>query len=389
MKPPPHAVLDALPRPACAYIYNLATFRDRLKQLKAALPDTAQLLYAIKANSHPALVTEAATTADGLEVASGGELDAAIAAAPDRIVFSGPAKTDAALTTAVTSHIPVVVNVESTHELHRLNHLARQHHRTARIALRVNRRAAAPTGTHQMTGTPTPFGIDIDQLPEAVDLATNLPGIHLTGLHLHAVSNNLDATSHAQFIAKSLRFAADTAQRYRLRWETVNLGGGLGVDPQARDVFDLPDFSRRLKRLSTDDTTMVFEIGRWLAATCGHYVTEIIDVKRNHGRNFAVVRGGTHHFRLPAAWGYSHPAGVHPVDAWPYPWPRPEIRDELIDVTGELCTPRDVLARAVPVKRVRVGDLLVFAGTGAYGWDISHHDFLSHPHPDFVILPPK
>jgi diaminopimelate decarboxylase len=57
-------------------------------------------------------------------------------------------------------------------------------------------------------------------------------------------------------------------------------------------------------------------------------------------------------------------------------------------VVGELCTPRDVLARDVWVERLRVGDIAVFPLVGAYGWEISHHDFLSHPHPAQLILDP-
>jgi len=77
---------------------------------------------------------------------------------------------------------------------------------------------------------------------------------------------------------------------------------------------------------------------------------------------------------------------VLPVDGWPYRYPRPEVRDTAVDVVGELCTPRDVLARASAVDRLRVGDVLVFANAGGYGWDISHHDFLRHEHPRTVVL---
>ena len=72
---------------------------------------------------------------------------------------------------------------------------------------------------------------------------------------------------------------------------------------------------------------LVFELGRYLAADAGWYAAEVLDLKRNHGRWFAVLRGGTHHFRLPAAWGYSHPFTVVPVEGWPRPYDRPEVRD--------------------------------------------------------------
>jgi Diaminopimelate decarboxylase len=130
----------------------------------------------------------------------------------------------------------------------------------------------------------------------------------------------------------------------------------------------------------------VLECGRFISADCGCYVAEVIDLKHNHGKHFAIVRGGTHHFRLPVSWQHNHPFFVAPNDAWPYPFARPELTDARLTICGELCTPKDVFAQEVTVPRVRVGDRIVFMLAGAYGWHISHHDFLSHPHPERVFF---
>lgn len=60
----------------------------------------------------------------------------------------------------------------------------------------------------------------------------------------------------------------------------------------------------------------------------------------------------------------------------------------MITLTGQLCTPKDVLARRVPAAGLRAGDRVVFALAGAYAWNISHHDFLMHPRPGFHFLAP-
>ena len=73
-----------------------------------------------------------------------------------------------------------------------------------------------------------------------------------------------------------------------------------------------------------------------------------------------------------------------PVDAWPEERPRPEVADDEVTICGELCTPKDTLAHA-RVGRLRAGDVVVFEAAGAYGWDISHHDFLRHDPPTFLI----
>jgi diaminopimelate decarboxylase len=206
--------------------------------------------------------------------------------------------------------------------------------------------------------------------------------VDLLGWHLHAVSNNLDVKAHNEFMADAVEWAVAAARRFGIDLRMVNLGGGFGIDYTGSRVFD----PTGLRVPAVDGVEMVVEPGRWLAAEAGTYAVEVVDLKRNHGTWFALVRGGTHHFRLPAAWGYSHPFTISSRDEWPHPWPRPGVRDVTVDVAGELCTPRDVLTRGQHVTELRVGDVLLYGKAGAYGWDISHHQFLRHPSPDFVIL---
>jgi diaminopimelate decarboxylase len=372
------AALRALPRPVCAYVYDLAALRERAAAVRAALPPGTTLLYAVKANGHPDVVRTLAGVCDGLDVASGGELELAVAAGARRIVFGGPAKTPGELAAAVAAGAQI--NVESALELHRLDAIGVP----VEVAIRVNRAGVSLPGSHTMTGAPTPFGVDEAQLPEVLALAARLPHIRVLGFHLHAVSNNLDAAAHAAFVADALAWA----RRQDVDLRLVNVGGGFGVDHRGTATLDLAELGRSLGRMPPrpDGVELIVEPGRILAADAGWYAAEVLDLKWVHGRWFAVLRGGTHHFRLPAAWGYSHPFTVLPVDDWPHPWPRPGVTGAEVDVAGELCTPRDVLARGAHVDRLRVGDVLVFGRSGAYGWDISHHDFLRHPHPQVITL---
>jgi diaminopimelate decarboxylase len=128
------------------------------------------------------------------------------------------------------------------------------------------------------------------------------------------------------------------------------------------------------------------EPGRALTAYAGWYVAEVLDVRPSHGNWFAVLAGGTHHLRTPAARGHDQPFTVVHTEDWAHPWPRPEVTDRPVTLVGALCTPRDVLARDQPVKQLRAGDVVAFAMAGAYGWNISHHEFLMHPPPSFHYL---
>ncbi|GAA2483790.1 alanine racemase [Winogradskya humida] len=374
------AALAELPSPVCAYVYDLQALRERAAQMRAALPAGTTLLYAVKANGHPDVVHTLASVCDGLEVASGGELQLAVGAGARQIVFGGPAKTDAELAAAIAAGAQI--NIESGQELRRLDRLAAAAGVVVTACVRVNRATASVGGTHAMTGTATPFGVGEAALGEFFALPRD--NVRIVGFHLHAVSNNLDGPAHARFLADCLAWSVTAASRYGVDLEIVNAGGGLGVDYLSDAIIDLDALSTGVT--VPPGVTLIVEPGRILAADAGWYATEVIDLKHTHGTWFAVLRGGTHHFRLPAAWGYSHPFTVVTRELWPYPWDRPAVSDTRVDAVGELCTPRDVLSRDQPVERLRIGDVLLFARTGAYGWDISHHDFLRHPAPQFLIV---
>ncbi|WP_433833385.1 type III PLP-dependent enzyme [Actinoplanes sp. CA-015351] len=369
------AALRRLTAPACAYLYDTQTLVTRARMLRSALPPRATFLYAVKANGHPSVIATLAQEADGLEVASGGELSLAVSAGARRIVFGGPGKTDAELAAAVTAG--ALINVESAFEMRRMAGLGL----SADICVRVNRAGSSLRGSHSMTGTPTPFGIDSSQLGAV--LADVPPGLRVIGFHLHAVSNNLDGAAHAAFLTEAITWSMSTARSYGIPLHVVNAGGGLGVDYTSSASMDISALSGVSVPPGIE---LILEPGRWLTADAGWYATEVLDLKTTHGRTFAVLRGGTHHFRLPAAWGYSHPFTVFPVPSWDRPYDRPSVANVEIDAVGELCTPRDVLTRGQKVSSLQAGDLLVFPRTGAYGWDISHHDFLRHNPPEFVIL---
>lgn len=373
--------------PVCAYVYDLDALVAQAHAIQGALPGCCALYYAVKANTHPAVLSTLASRVEGFEVASQGEIDKALAAGAACLVFSGPAKTDAEITGALRAGLELL-NVESLHELRRAGLIGAELGLRVPVALRINRRTAGLPGTLRMAGAATQFGIDEVLLAEAVELSRALPAVTLRGFHLHAASNNLDADAHASFVTDSVAWCTTQAARHRISLEVIDVGGGIGVPYAGGAGFDLPRFGTALHPAAQSlprGAQLIFELGRFLVAGAGWYAAEVIDLKHTHGRRFAVLRGGTHHFRLPAAWGYNHPFAVLPVEAWRYPFARPEVRAVALTVAGELCTPRDVLARDVWVQRLRVGDVLVFPLAGAYGWEISHHDFLSHSHPAQLI----
>jgi diaminopimelate decarboxylase len=414
-----------------AYVYDLAGLAAHLAVIRAALPQNVEFCYAVKANPDPAVLRVVARWTDGLEVASGGELAHAADTVPGaRLTFGGPGKTQAEIAAAVRAGV-FRFHVESPHELRLLGAAALAAGRTADVLLRVNlppevpdpgvapasgvpgasgvsavsggstasgapgERAASPAAPASgaalvMGGGPAPFGMDpylLDGsarwLAEGSDEARAL---RLRGLHAHLASG-LEAPALLGSAGRILDFARRWCARHGVRNPEFNLGGGMAVDyRRPGEHFDWAGYGRGLAQAVRPGEILRIEPGRAVTAYCGWYVTRVLDVKPSQGKTYAVVAGGTHHLRTPAAKGHDQPFDVLPVPAWPHDWARPAAPAGAVTIVGQLCTPKDILARDVQVPGLRAGDLVAFGLAGAYAWNISHHGFLMHPEPGFHYL---
>jgi diaminopimelate decarboxylase len=366
---------DALP----AYVYDLDALDAHAAAIRAALPGNVEFWYAVKANPDAAVLEVLARHVDGFEVSSGGELAHVARAAPTvPLSFGGPGKTRAELALGQAAGVHRF-HVESPLEMAMLAATGQ----AADVLFRVNPAVDQAEAALVMGGTPSAFGMDVELLGRCAALQT--PATRLRGLHFH-VASGLGAAALLDSARQLLAFGREWCAAHEVSDPEFNLGGGMSVDYQQPGVlFDWARYGRGLAALNPD-LRLRIEPGRAATAYCGWYVTRVLDVKRSHGSAFAVVAGGTHHLRTPAARGHDQPFRVVPVRNWAAPWSRPGVSAEPVTVCGQLCTPRDVLARGVFVPQLRARDLVVFGLAGAYAWNISHHGFLMHPPPAFRYL---
>ena len=121
------------------YAYDRSLMRQRVAMLKATLPASIKLHYAMKANPMPAVVGLMVGLVDGIDVASAGELKVALDAGADpaEISFAGPGKRDVELRQAVAAR--VLINVESMREV---------------TALALISRASAPASSATFSSPP-------------------------------------------------------------------------------------------------------------------------------------------------------------------------------------------------------------------------------------------
>lgn len=375
--------LLAQPGPVSGYVYDPALATAQARRLRAALPSWATLLFAMKANGHApvlrALLAEGGV--DGLEVASAHEarLAASLLPAGAPLAAAGPAKHPRLLGELLDAGV-TVLHAESELELRRISHAAQERGTRVAVGLRVNPATVAVTGTLAMGGRSSAFGIPEPQVPAALALARGLPGVDVVGFHMHAVSGNRDARAHAAYVARVLSWSTGAARMHGVDLRWVDVGGGLGVSYDGSPELDLDVLAEELDRIQPPaGVEVALEPGRWLAHSCGWYAAEVVDIKHSYGEGFVIVRGGIGGYALPPTEDFPFPVAVLPRERWDGPGPRPELRTTPVTVSGELCTPEDVLVREVVMEQVRVGDLLVFPQAGAYGHEFALNAFLGHP----------
>ena len=362
------------------YVYSRDAIKERIARLRQALPKDVHLHYAVKANPMPAVVDLIAGLVDGLDVASGGEIDlvTAVQHRPAHVSFAGPGKTDQELERAVGAG--VTVNLESGNEMRRLGAIAAQMQTRPSVAIRVNPAFELRQSGMRMGGGSKPFGIDEEQVPDVLRELISLP-LEFAGFHIFAGSQNLSEEA----LAESQQATIDLAIRLSnlAAPASINLGGGFGVPYFPGDTpLDMERVGQRLDgllqplRQAQPQARLVLELGRYLVAGAGLYVTRIVDRKGSRGTTYLVTEGGlNHHLALSGNFGQvirkNYPVGIaHQIDVLP---------QEHVDIVGSLCTPLDRLGDNVALPRADIGDFVVVFQSGAYGASASPAGFLSHP----------
>lgn len=364
------------------YAYDRQLIKQRIEELRAALPGSIKLHYAMKANPMPAVVGYMAGLVDGIDVASAGELKVALDAGtdPHEISFAGPGKREAELRQAVAAGI--LINIESFREVELLGAISREMTLPARVAVRVNPDFELKGSGMKMGGGPKQFGVDAEQVPELLALIGK-NGLDFEGFHLFAGSQNLKAESICEAQQKSYELAFKLAAQAPSPVRFLNLGGGFGIPyfpgEQALDLAPIGDNLRMLAKRTEQDfpqASLVIELGRYLVGEAGIYVTRVIDRKVSRGQVFLVVDGGlNHHLSASGNFGQvirkNYPVAVGTqMNA---------EQTEMASVVGPLCTPLDILADKMLMPMANPNDLIVIFQSGAYGSSASPQAFLGHP----------
>ncbi len=337
------------------YVYDERTIRRQCQALRthlAGLP--LRLLYAMKANAHPAVLAVIKDEGFGIDAVSPAELALArrVGFAPADILYSANNMNDAEMTEVAAQGI--LMNIG---ELDRLEALGRAFPGTE-VCVRLNPSIGSGHHEHVVTaGKHTKFGIPIESIDAILAIARR-HRLRVTGIHQHIGSG----IASMSVLRDTMQLLLEATSRFS-DLTFINFGGGFNVPYRAEDeALDLENFQAGivaplLARLPAGIGCW-FEPGRFLVAECGTLVVRATTLKQAYGVTYAGTDSGMAHLIRPAMYGayheivnLSHPEG--PIDAY--------------TVVGNICESGDILARDRQLPAIRPGDVLAILDAGAYG----------------------
>ncbi|ACJ27239.1 Diaminopimelate decarboxylase [Shewanella piezotolerans WP3] len=346
------------------YIYSRATLERHWYAFDNAVANHPHLIcYAVKANSNIAVLNVLARLGSGFDIVSGGELARVIEAGgdPAKVVFSGVGKTVAEMELALEIGI-YCFNVESAAELEQLSVVAQRMNKVAPVSLRINPDVDAGTHPYISTGLKeNKFGIAMEEAEAIFLRAKELPCIEIKGVDCHIGSQLTEIKPFLDAMDRMLALI-DRLAELGIEIKHFDVGGGLGVTyddelPPQPDVYA----AALLERLGGRDLKLIFEPGRAIAANAGIFVTQVLYLKENSDKRFALVDGAMNDLIRPSLYS-----------AWQKIIPAIDRGGETLnyDVVGPVCETGDFLGKDRQLN-IAAGDYLAIRSSGAYGFTMA------------------
>lgn len=354
------------------YVFDGRILRKRIETLRAALPSNIELCYAVKANTF--IIDLLAGDIARFEACSEGEARICLAKdpRPGTLVVSGVNKDAAFIEELIATSTPVGrYTVESRSQFDLLLALARKYDVQIPLLLRL-------TSGNQ-------FGLDKSDLYGIIADFADDPHLDIWGVQYFSGTQKTSIKRLARELRQVKKVMTRLEEEYGFTCREVEFGPGFPVLYFDDEEFDesayLAEFSALLDEFAFDGP-ITLELGRSIAASCGSYLTSVVDVKRNDGQNYIIVDGGMNHL---VYYGQSL-AMRQPTCTLLRREGAPAGEVEPFNICGSLCSINDILCKQLELPGLLPGDVLHFENTGAYCMTEGISLFLSRDLPRVCLI---
>src|SRR5215218_10000340 len=362
-----------------AYFYAEDDMRARARAYREAFESRGaefEILFASKSLPCTAAYRLFAEEGLSVDVASGGELHMALRAGfdPDRIHMHGNNKSEEEILLAARAGIRHLI-LDSFDEIERCERILEE---PQAVMIRVTPGIKPSTHDYITTGqldSKFGFGLADGLAAAAIERVLGSDVLDLVGLHAHIGSQIFELEPYTLAIRALGELAGEWCR-------VVNVGGGLGVAYTAEDEPPSIDAYvdvkvRGVAEVFGEGVRILVEPGRSLVANAGVTAYRVGTVKEIAGvRTYVAVDGGMSDNLRPMLYGSRYEALVADRAAAP--------AETLVTVAGMHCESGDVIVRDTMLGEPAVGDVLVTAATGAYGYAMANN-YNGVPRPPVVF----
>lgn len=360
------------------YVLDEFTLRKICKDYKEAFKGypKVNMMYASKALCSMATSAIIASEGFGFDVVSAGEIYTVYKAGADmsKVLFNGNNKSFDELTLAIELGVGRI-SVDNFFELSLLNEIAKSHDKTVDILLRITPGIECHTHEYIQTGhLDSKFGFDLTQIDEAVDLILNdYTNLKLHGLHAHIGSQIFETSIYGDEIEILTKEIARLDEKFNLKLDEINIGGGLGVKYSESDcppsTFTIAEIVIKrlyecIEKYKIDAPALFIEPGRSIISTAGVTLYTLGSSKQvPKGKKYVAVDGGMADNARPSMYQAEYFAQI--VNKPDY-----ELANT-VTIAGRFCESGDILIKEIKLPEIEEGDILCVYNTGAYNYSMS------------------
>lgn len=350
------------------YIFDLDFLKMHMNKIKEILGKDIFVCFAMKAN--PFLIKPMNEYTDRFEVCSPGEYEICMRQKidPEKIIVSGVNKTEQSMKRILElSQGKGIFTIESERHYDILKKCADAKGVSLQLYLRLS--------------SDNQFGMDKKTLEDVFSKCMSEKNMEVLGIHYYSGTQKKLKKVEKE-IKELSEYAICLKEKFQKEELELEYGPGLSVAYFESDKVESAEEQLQGLKKILDDTEVFshisIEMGRFLASGCGHYLTEVVDVKHSNDTNYVIVDGGIHQINY-----YGQLMGMKKPDMTCFPQ-RVEHRGKY-NICGSLCTINDVIVREVEMGEPQIGDMVVFHNCGAYSVTEGMALFLSRELPQILF----
>ncbi len=346
------------------FVYDADELKNRVNYVKKSVGDNIKIVYAIKANTF--VVKEIDPFVDKFEICSPGEFYICNKLGIDykKMVISGVNKDRTFIEELISNYDIGRYTIESLEHFNILSELSKKYNKKIDVLVRL-------TSGNQ-------FGVSES------DFKYVIKNYDKDYLHICGIEYFSGTQKHMRRIEKEVDYLNEFLEILKTELgyvpEEVEYGPGMPVEYYKQDEFDEDEFFSELKSALNriNSKNILIESGRSLVASCGSYLTSVVDMKENDTGKYVIVDGGINHL---VYYGSTLAMKTPPFEVLG----NSKKEEETYNVYGSLCTINDVLLKNVTLGKLKFGDVFCFKLTGAYSATEGIALFLSRDLPKIII----